>query len=104
MIRLPIHSSSLLGPALTTLAFLLALMGAALLAAFPHRPADALVPLVLGFICFLAGTALALISVTGAAPVNDTHSDSPTIPPEEDLGAPEIWSSDEELQDFLRHV
>jgi hypothetical protein len=104
MSRLPIRSPALLGHALTALAFLLALTSAALMAASPRLLADALAPLVLGFICFIAGTALGLISATTTVSTNDTHSDSATVSLEGDPDSPQTWDSNEELQESPRHA
>jgi hypothetical protein len=103
MIRPP----ALLGPALTTAAFLLALLGAALTAALPGRPAAGLASLILGFACFLAGTAITLVAVTKTAPAEDAQNDPFALPSKpvrslEDLAAPDVWESEEELQEFLR--
>jgi hypothetical protein len=102
-----VPASTLLSPALTTLAFLLALLGAALTAALPGHPAAGLASLILGFACFLAGTAITLVAVTKTASAEDPPHDSPLLPLKpvrslDDLAAPGVWESEEELQEFLR--
>jgi hypothetical protein len=90
---------------LDTAAFLLAMAGAALLAAFPSRRWLALIPLAAGSAAFMAGLAARADSPPRYTPFWDDPATlpKPENPPTslEDLAA-DIWESREELEEFLR--
>jgi hypothetical protein len=90
---------------LDTAAFLLALTGSALLAAFPGRRWLALIPLAAGSAAFMASLTTSTASQPRYTPFWDDPATlpKPENPPKslEDLRA-DIWESREELEEFLR--
>jgi len=90
---------------LDTAAFLLAMAGAALLAAFPSRRWLALIPLAAGSAAFMAGLAAGTASQPRYTPFWDDPATlpRPKNPPKslKDMRA-DVWESDEELEEFLR--